>query len=359
MTLPGKVRGELIKLYYQNGMNAAEALRLYRRNHRQRRGPCTLQALRDLVRKFEDTGCTCDKPRSGRPTVSEDVVMEVHHTVTAGHTETARGIARVLDIPNSTVRKLLRSVLHMFPYRFQRVQMLEPGDPQQRLDFANEFLLRYDADNDWPLRILWTDEAHFTLNGSINTKNCVHWGETNHHAVAPVPLFDAKVTAWCGITATFVLGPFFFEETTPTGPATCSVTGLRYAAMLKNYVLPELRRLNALNDIVWMQDGAPPHIARSVKRLLDQHFGDRIISRYYPFPWPARSPDLTPMDFWFWGYLKSRVYLCNPQTLSDLKDSIRREIGNIPRAMLRAATLSTVSRMQCVIACDGTHVENA
>ena len=166
---------------------------MYRRNHRQRLGPCTLQALRDLVRKFEDTGCACDKPRSGRPTVSEDVVMEVHHTVTAGHRETARGIARVLEIPNTTVRKFLRSVLQMFPYRFQRVQMLE-----------------------------------------------------------------------------FVLGPFFFEETTPTGPATCSVTGSQYAAMLKNYVLPELHRRNAPNDIVWMQDGAPPRIARSVKRLLDQ-----------------------------------------------------------------------------------------
>ena len=58
MTLPGKVRGELIKLYYQSGMKAAESLRVYRRNHRQRRGPCTLQALRVLVRKFEDTGRT-------------------------------------------------------------------------------------------------------------------------------------------------------------------------------------------------------------------------------------------------------------------------------------------------------------
>ncbi|GFU86675.1 uncharacterized protein TNCV_2880951 [Trichonephila clavipes] len=154
-------------------MNAAEALRVYHRNHRQRRGPGTLQALRDLVRKFEDTGCTCNKPRPDGQLFLR-TVMEVHHTVTAGHTETARGIARVLDIPNSTVRKLLRSVLHMFPYRFKCVQMLELGDPQQRLDFANEFLLRYDADNDWPLRILWTDEAHFTLNGSINTKNCVH-----------------------------------------------------------------------------------------------------------------------------------------------------------------------------------------
>ncbi|GFU35794.1 uncharacterized protein TNCV_1083571 [Trichonephila clavipes] len=287
MVLPGKVRGELIKLYYQNGMNAAEALRVYHRNHRQRRGPGTLQALRDLVRKFEDTGSTCNKPRSGRPTVSEDVVMEVHHTVTAGHTETARGIARVLDIRTQRSASSCARYFTCFLYRFKRVQMLEPGDPQQRLDFANEFLLRYDADNDWPLRILWTDEAHFTLNGSINTKNCMHWGETNPHAVAPVPLFDAKVTVWCGITATFVLGPFFFEETTPTGPATCSVTGSRYAAMLKNYVLPELRRRNALNDIVWMQDGAPPHIARSVKRLLDQHLVITSSHAIILFPWPA------------------------------------------------------------------------
>ena len=43
------------------------------------------------MHKFEDTGCTCDKPRFGRPTISGDVVMEVHHTVTAEHRETAKG----------------------------------------------------------------------------------------------------------------------------------------------------------------------------------------------------------------------------------------------------------------------------
>ncbi|GFT96212.1 hypothetical protein TNCV_3906621 [Trichonephila clavipes] len=63
-----------------------------------------------------------------------------------------------------------------------------------------------------------------------------------------------------------------------------------------------------------------PHIkVRSVKRLPDQHFGDRIISRYYPFPWPKRSPDLTPMAFWFWGYLKSTVYLVQPSNIVGLK----------------------------------------
>ena len=97
-----------------------------------------------------------------------------------------------------------------------------------------------------------------------------------------------------------------------------------------------------------MQDGAPPHIAKSVHRVLEQHFGDRIISRHFPFPWPLRSPDLTPKDFWFWGYNKSRVYTSNSQTLSKLKVSIKREIAIVSHTTLRLALLSTISRMQCV-----------
>ena len=27
-----------------------------------------------------------------------------------------------------------------------------------------------------------------------------------------------------------------------------------------------------------------------------------------PVPWPARSPDLNPLDFWLWGHLKAMVY---------------------------------------------------
>ena len=65
---------------------------------------------------------------------------------------------------------------------------------------------------------------------------------------------------------------------------------------------------------------------------------------------------ITPCKFW--GYIKSRVYICNPQTFSEIKDSINREIANIPHTMLLSALLSSISCMQCVIACDNTHVEN-
>ena len=113
--------------------------------------------------------------------------------------------------------------------------MLKPGDPQQRLDFANEFLLRYDADNNWPLRIFWTDEAHFDLNSNVNTENCVHWADTNPHAVALASLYVAKLTVWCDISGTVLLGPYFFEETTPTYFVTCFDRLLLYSYAAKLY----------------------------------------------------------------------------------------------------------------------------
>ena len=107
-----------------------------------------------------------------------------------------------------------------------------------------------------------------------------------------------------------------------------------------------------------MQDGAPPHVGSSVKYLLSQQFDDRIISRHFPFPWPARSPDLTPIDFWLWGFMKSKVYQFHPQTVSDLKDSIRTAIREISVAMKRDVVLFTICRMQSVIVCEGGHEEN-
>ena len=61
-----------------------------------------------------------------------------------------------------------------------------------------------------------------------------------------------------------------------------------------------------------MLNGATPHFSDQVREVLNEHFLDRWMGRGTakhpaPFPWPPRSPDLTVMDFFFWGYLKSKV----------------------------------------------------
>ncbi|GBM01889.1 hypothetical protein AVEN_219006-1 [Araneus ventricosus] len=85
--------------------------------------------------------------------------------------------------------------------------------------------------------------------------------------------------------------------------------------MLINCVIPYLQQRNFLSEVVWMQYAAP-HVGSSVKRLLTQHFTDRIIYHHFMFSGPPRSSDLTPMDFWRWEYQKSNVHASNPQTVS-------------------------------------------
>ena len=103
---------------------------------------------------------------------------------------------------------------------------------------------------------------------------------------------------WGGITSTFILVPYFFEEVTDGDLQTYTVTSARYLDTLTHFAIPELQRQNSLSKGVWMQDSAPPHVGSSVKSLLSQRFGDKVISLHFPFPWPPRSPDLTSLDFW-------------------------------------------------------------
>ncbi|GFW58656.1 transposable element Tc3 transposase [Trichonephila clavipes] len=87
-------------------------------------------------------------------------------------------------------------------------------------------------------------------------------------------------------------------------------------------------------EVWFQQDGATCHTARATVDLFKDTFGDRLISRFGPVNWPPRSCDLTPLDYFLWGYVKSLVYADKPQTLDHLEDNIRRVIADIRPQML-------------------------
>ena len=78
------------------------------------------------------------------------------------------------------------------------MQQLKPHDPQQHLDFALQFLARMEVDDMLPENILWTDEAHFTLEGAVNTQYCQICGSTKLLVVHQQPLQSAYATVWYG-----------------------------------------------------------------------------------------------------------------------------------------------------------------
>lgn len=53
------------------------------------------------------------------------------------------------------------------------------------------------------------------------------------------------------------------------------------------------------------------------------------MGRAGPVSWPARSPDLTPCDYFLWEYLKYIVYREPPNNISDLKTKISEAVATI------------------------------
>ncbi|GFU90029.1 putative DD41D transposase [Trichonephila clavipes] len=58
---------------------------------------------------------------------------------------------------------------------------------------------------DFHKRILFSDEAHFWLNGYVNKQNCRIWSETNPQVYVETSLHPEKLTVWCAFWAGEIL----------------------------------------------------------------------------------------------------------------------------------------------------------
>ncbi|GFY29989.1 hypothetical protein TNCV_4073021 [Trichonephila clavipes] len=58
---------------------------------------------------------------------------------------------------------------------------------------------------DFHKRILFSDEAHFWLNGYVNKQSCRIWSEANPQVYVETPLHPEKLTVWCALWAGGIL----------------------------------------------------------------------------------------------------------------------------------------------------------
>ena len=126
--------------------------------------------------------------------------------------------------------------------------------------------------------------------------------------------------------------------------------------MLQKFFLPDLRNNASVENCYVQQDGAPSHYAKKVKDYLNQLFLDRWIGRRGPLKWAARSPDLTPCDFFLWRFLKSKVFFTRPQNLEEL-EQIRASCGLVTQDLLQKVRQECVKRWLKCLEIGGSHVE--
>ena len=184
-------------------------------------------------------------------------------------------------------------------------QQLKPTDHEQRLNFARQMKTIFEANDN--LTLLMSDEAHFHLNGMVNKQNFRYWATENPREIYKRPLHSPKVTVWCAMGKTAIIGPYFFEDN--HGNAV-TVNSERYIEMINSFFVPALRRRHITIQHVWFQqDGATAHTARASMAVLRPLFKDHLISRFADTPLPPRSPDLSMCDYFLWGHLKACVYV--------------------------------------------------
>ncbi|GFT02542.1 putative DD41D transposase [Trichonephila clavipes] len=82
---------------------------------------------------------------------------------------------------------------------------IHQNDHQARRRFIEWAQNEIDVVPDFHKRILFSDEAHFWLNGYVNKQNCRIWSEANPQVYVETPLHPEKLTVWCALWAGGIL----------------------------------------------------------------------------------------------------------------------------------------------------------
>ncbi|GFT04414.1 transposable element Tc3 transposase [Trichonephila clavipes] len=125
--------------------------------------------------------------------------------------------------------------------------------------------------------------------------------------------------------------------------------------MIANFVIPELNN-HDVQELWFQQDGATCHHSSCHNRFIERHVWGPPNFTFWTCELASRSCDLTPLDYFLWGYVKSLVYADKPQTLDHLEDNIRHVIADIWPQMLEKVIENWTSRLDYIRASRGSAI---
>ena len=179
---------ENIKNYYRNSESVVATLRaltsIFGRNNRP-----TQQTVRAIVYKFETKFTLLDVPVPKRRRIapSEEIIAAVSASIQNEPNQSILCRSQELGIAQTTLWRIMRKDLGLHTFKIKLTQ-------------ENEEFHR---------KIVFSDEAHFWLNGFVNKQNMRYWSAINPNMLLETPLHPQKVTVWCGLHTGGVIGPYF------------------------------------------------------------------------------------------------------------------------------------------------------
>ena len=330
--------------------NSRASVEEYRRRFPDRRIP-SRRVFTRIHQTLRDNGCfpsvsvSSERQVVGTINTRENILAMVERSP---RLSTRRMASRIGGVSHMLVLRALHEEEY-YPYHDQPVQHLEPGDHAKRMDFCRWI----QAHPELLGVILFTDEASFTRDGVNNSRNVHTWSQDNPHETT-VTTFQSRfsVNVWCGVIGDRLIGPFVLEN---------NLRGDTYEVFLRNELpcLLEDIPLMVRSQMYFQHDGAPAHYSRLVREYLHASFPNRWLGRLGPVAWPPRSPDLTPLDYYIWGHMKTLVYETKVDSRAALRDrifAVAEQIRNHPDR-IASAIQSLLIRAEKCLANGGGHFE--
>lgn len=306
-----------------------------------------------IVKKFKINGCVDVKHRRQNYTNyarTEERRNLLENLVEQNHRTSTKMLSVQLGISKSSIFRMLKHEKYHC-YHFQNHQELRFGDSEKRITFCETLLDMMNNDENLINNVLFTDEATFVLSGEVNSQNVRYWSRNNLHLFHDSHTqYPQKVNVWAGLISGHVIGPFFIDG---------NLNSELYLELLQNRVIPALNNLNFDLNKVWFQhDGAPAHYSRQVREFLNIAFPQRWIGRGGEIQWPPRSPDLSPNDFSYWGFMKTKVFSGELENIDQLKRTIIQVSQTFTPQMVNSVLNNFYNRLGYCLAVNGSIFEN-
>ena len=342
---------EIVLIFGDNYKTCRETAEIFNNRHPDK--IINFTTVRYLINKFKNSGSVENKFRKKHRTwvTNEDIETDVMQSVVENPKCSLRKRSNLLNVSKTTVARILKANKFK-PYKPHFTHTLKEGDSERRFEFCACIQGELEDNRFMTRQILFSDEATFTSNGTVSSQNFRWWSDVNpNFHVQTRDQYSFKTNVWCGIYKDRIVGPFFFRN---------NMNGERYLQFLNTQLsdfLDELP-LNERCKIWYQQDGAPCHCNRNIRDFLLLAFNGKVIGRYMEFLWPPRSPDITPLDFFLWGYLKENVYLQRPfQNVDHLERIIRETCEAITPDVIRNVIKEFNKRTITCLERDGRYIE--
>lgn len=157
-----------------------------------------------------------------------------------------------------------------------------------------------------------------------------------------------KVTVWSALSVNEVTYIYYFDNSTMDGES--------FLHLLPEHFLPILSTLP--EKTILQQDGALTHYSSRVRQLLDNSLTGSWNGRDVPISRPPLSPDLTPLDFFTWGFAKNRTYHTPFPNLTQVNRRITSVIRRNNTETFQNEWKIAQDRSNAIVRKNGGHIEH-